>query len=198
MSERPPLYGLLLAGGKSSRMGRDKALISYRAGETQLEYGVRLLSEVVSCVFISQRANQAFPVPEGCGTVLDSMEELQGPGCGILSAMAQHPEADWLVIACDLPNLETVTLSKLIAAYHAQSERGPVAYQSTHDRLPEPLCAIYPKEMAPTLIALTRETGRMCPRFWLIRQEAALIEQDDPSALDNANTPDECEAMRKS
>jgi molybdopterin-guanine dinucleotide biosynthesis protein A len=184
------IYGLVLVGGQSQRMGRDKALLAYGGEETQLKRSASLLQSVCPKVFISQRAEQAYPTPQGTEAIYDSSEDVKGPLCGILSAMRAHPEVHWLVLACDLPYLQTATLEKLITEF----QKAPpqlTAYRSTHDGLPEPLCAIYPAGSDAGLLALSQELGKSCPRKLLIVKEATLVEQDDPRSLDNINTAEE-------
>lgn len=190
-----PIYGLLLVGGESRRMGRDKALLTYHGETTQLERTASLLQSVCARAFVSQRRDQTYPAPAATETIYDSVDGVNGPLCGILSAMRQHPEAHWLVLACDLPNLKTATLQTLI---HAFEEAPPqlTAYRSTHDGLPEPLCAIYPAGTAPELQSLAKALGKQCPRKLLIVKEARLVEQADPRSLDNINTAEEYEQTK--
>lgn len=195
MNEKP-IYGLVLVGGKSERMGRDKALLSYSDGQTQLERTSDLLNAVCNRVFISMRAEQGFELPPNTESCYDTVSEAKGPLCGILSAMAANKEADWLVVACDLPNLNVETLQKLIRSYHEQTPQ-LTAYRSSHDGLPEPLCAIYPSGIDAELLALSKELGKSCPRKLLIIKEARLIEQDDPRSLDNVNTSEEFTELLK-
>ncbi|WPJ96022.1 NTP transferase domain-containing protein [Coraliomargarita algicola] len=185
-----PIYGLVLVGGQSQRMGRDKALLRYGSGPTQLERTTALLQSVCSQVFISQRLEQAFATPAGTTAIYDQLEHVKGPLCGILSAMHTHPDAHWLVLACDLPYLKSATLEKLIAAFQQQAPQ-LTAYRSSHDGLPEPLCAIYPAGSDTGLMALSQKLGKCCPRKLLIVKEASLVEQDDPRSLDNVNTAEE-------
>lgn len=187
------INGLVLAGGKSRRMGRDKAMLSYGDRATQLERTVGLLQSVCDRVFVSQRTEQSFPMPPDCQALLDSVDDIAGPLCGILSAMRAYPETHWLVLACDLPHLRVATLEKLIHEFHAASPQ-LTAYRGAHDGLPEPLCAIYPMGSDVELYALSKDLGKSCPRKLLIVKEARLIEQDDPRSLDNINTAEEYEA----
>jgi molybdopterin-guanine dinucleotide biosynthesis protein A len=187
-----PIYGLLLVGGESRRMGRDKALLTYYGETTQLERSASLLQSVCPRTFLSQRRDQDYPTPADTEIIYDSVDAVKGPLCGILSAMRQHPEAHWLVLACDLPYLETATLRKLIHAFE-QAPPQLTAYRSAHDGLPEPLCAIYPAGTADPLQALAKKLGKHCPRKLLIVSEAALVDQDDPRSLDNINTAEEYE-----
>tara|TARA_A100001015_G_scaffold166473_1_gene185041 strand:- start:1228 stop:1827 length:600 start_codon:yes stop_codon:yes gene_type:complete len=187
------VYGLVLAGGESRRMGRDKALLSYSGESTQLERIVDLLSKICQKVFVSQRKDQSFPIPSKAEVVFDSIASVKGPLCGILSAMQAFPQAHWLVLACDLPFVTVSTLEKIITSFRASDPR-LTAYRSSSDGLPEPLCAIYPIGSNKVLLDTSRKTGNFCPRKLLIINEATLIDQEDPSSLDNINTSAEFEA----
>lgn len=189
MNERvtKPMYGLVLAGGKSSRMGQDKAALR-REGQSQLAYVVRLLDDLVERVFVSARADQRDdPERSRFEQIVDRYEDL-GPVAGILSAMDRYPDVDWLVLACDLPNIDAATLSHLLS--NRAHERPFSAYASSHDRLPEPLCAVYAQGSADIVRRFVAD-GVYCPRKILIRSDTLLLEQPDPHALDNVNTPDD-------
>ncbi len=182
-----PVFGLVLAGGKSSRMGSDKALLS-RNGQPQLAFAVALLARCVERVFVSARAEQSKEAERRqYELVIDRYDDL-GPVAGILSAMEEHPDADWLVVACDLPNVDERTLRYLLD--HKGTRRPFVPYRSSHDELPEPLCAIYRSGSVETVRAFVRD-GVHCPRKILIRSDTLLLEQPNPRALDNVNTPDD-------
>jgi molybdopterin-guanine dinucleotide biosynthesis protein A len=173
-------------------MGRDKALLTYGDRGTQLERSATLLQNQCAQVFISQRREQSFPIPAGTTAINDSVESVKGPLCGILSAMQAHPQAHWLVLACDLPHLKAEDLQKIIAHFRARAPQ-LTAYRSSHDGLPEPLCAIYPAGSDTELLALAQESGKSCPRKLLILKKASLVEQNDPNSLDNINTREEYE-----
>ncbi len=111
-----------------------------------------------------------------------------GPLAGILSAMDEHPGVDWIVVACDLPNISAETIRHLRAS--CSPDHPFTAYISSHDGLPEPLCAIYRAGSMDTIQEFSDE-GIHCPRKILIRSDTHLIEQLDPVSLDNINTPDD-------
>ena len=184
------LFGLVLVGGKSLRMGRDKALISYNGTDTQLERSSALLRTECQKVFVSQRKDQTFELPNFADVIYDSVKEVKGALCGILSAMHKHPDEHWLVIACDLPNLEANTLRKLVREFESESPQ-LIAYKSSYDGLPEPLCAIYPAESLGELLAYSSELNSYCPRKILMAMNARLVEQDNPTSLNNVNTTSE-------
>ena len=70
------------------------------------------------------------------------------------------------------------------------SARLATAYRSSHDGLPEPLCAIYePRSREP--LAAYVAAGKACPRRFLGASDTLLLDEPNPRALDNANTPGE-------
>ncbi|WP_337251646.1 molybdenum cofactor guanylyltransferase [Maribacter halichondriae] len=101
MTSTAKIYGLVLSGGKSSRMGTDKGLIDYH-GAPQREYLYDLLSQVCERTFISLREEQESELPARMQTIID-LNEFKGPYNGLLSAHKKFPDVAWLVLACDLP-----------------------------------------------------------------------------------------------
>lgn len=186
MADRP-VYGLVLAGGESRRMGSDKALL-LRGGKSQLAHVVALLEPLVQRVFVSTRpGQQSEPERSRFDQIVDRYEGI-GPVAGILSAMDEFPDADWLVVACDLPNVDDTTLRYLFdQALQAQPF---TAFRSSHDGLPEPLCALY-RQGSNSIVRRFVEDGVVCPRKILINSDTQLLDQPDPAALDNVNTPDD-------
>ena len=184
-----PMYGLVLAGGQSRRMGSDKALLQ-RDGRSQLAHMVAILAGVVEQVYVSARQDQADDPERGQFDLIVDRYADMGPVAGILSAMEQFPEADWLVVACDLPNIDDATLRYL--KQHKSEESPFTAFRSSHDDLPEPLCAIY-SAGSDVLIRQFVDDGIGCPRKILIRSDTSLLTQPDPTSLDNVNTPDDLE-----
>ena len=181
----PPLFGLVLAGGRSTRMQRDKAALAYRGSETQLEIAMKLLAPRVARAFVSVRADQGSdPLRSAWPRIVDR-GDVEGPIAGISAALAEQPDAAWLVLACDLPFLDAPTLAQLITA--RDPARDATAFRSSHDGLPEPLCAIY-EPRAREAIAAHIAGGRNCPRKFLINANTRLLDQPNPRALDNVNT----------
>jgi molybdenum cofactor guanylyltransferase len=182
-----PVYGLILAGGSSTRMHRDKAALQYH-GKSQLDRALELAGRHVDKVFVSVRATQIDDPTRAQRPLIVDCVEGEGPIVGIRSALAAYPEVAWLVLACDLPFLSDTALSQLLR--QRDSTALATAFRSTHDGLPEPLCAIWEPAAASALAAYQQEGGR-CPRKFLIRHAAPLLEPLDRIALDNVNTPEE-------
>jgi len=181
------VWGLVLAGGKSRRMGSDKASL-IQGGETQLDRAMKLLGSHLDRVFVSTSQDQVDdPLRRSYEQIVDGYSEL-GPIAGILSAMDRNPQVSWLVLACDLPNIDDATIAFLLA--NASATHMATAYRSVHDDLPEPLCAIYRPE-SREIIDRFVEQGANCPRKILINSPTHLLEQPNPGALHNINSPED-------
>jgi len=184
---RAPLLGLVLAGGRSTRMRTDKAALLY-GGRSQLERAMELIAPHVERAYVSVRADQSEDPLRACFPQIRDDHENLGPIAGLLAAQARHPQAAWLVLACDLPLLDEATLAYLVRS--RVPDRAATAYRSSHDGLPEPLCAIWePRSAAPLAAYVAR--GRQCPRRFLLDADTQLIDEPNPQALDNVNTPEE-------
>jgi len=182
-----PVYGLVLAGGASSRMRRDKAVLLYQ-GKSQLDRAFELANRHVARVFVSVRASQMTePTRASKPLIVDSVDG-EGPIVGIRSALSEYPDVAWLVLACDLPFLSDATIERLLA--ERDVSKVATAYLSAHDGLPEPLCAVWEPSAAGALSAYQSGGGR-CPRKFLMSHPVLLLEPRDRQALDNVNTPEE-------
>jgi molybdenum cofactor guanylyltransferase len=190
----PNVVGLVLAGGESRRMGRDKAALEF-AGQSQLERTMELLARHLPEVFVSVRDSQRHdPLRARFPQVIDAPapadSELAGPIAGVLGAFALRPDHAWLVVACDLPLLDDAAVSSLLAGRDPTAVA--TAYASAHDGLPEPLCAIW-EPAAASKLAAHAVGGNRCPRKFLLRNGAALLPARESVSV-NVNTPAELAA----
>jgi len=174
-------------------MGRDKASMEYH-GKSQLRHAFDLAKSVCAEVFISCRADQAQdPAFTGLPQIHDRFLGF-GPMGGILSALLSRREDAFLVLACDLPFLDTATLARLTALRN--SNKTATAYIG-HENLPEPLCAIYePRAYAEFLVLMSQ--GIQCPRKALIRSDILTLHPENAHALANINRPEEFQAAMES
>jgi len=168
-------------------MGRDKALLDHD-GQSQLAYLVGLLNGSVDKVFVSTRPDQKNDEERSQYEQIVDRSDNLGPVAGILSALHEYPESAWLVVACDLPNIDEQTITHLLQ--QRNGEQPFTAYISSHDGLPEPLCALY-HAGCTEIVQQFVDDGMNCPRKILIRSDTRLLEQPDPRSLDNVNTPDD-------
>jgi len=134
-----PLRACLLIGGRSSRMGRPKHLIRGVNGRTWVENTVSLLQPLTRDIVLSGGGD--VPGSLGSLTRLPDVPGVQGPLTGILAAMRWKPDACWLLLACDMPNITPEALQWLVAA------RSPASWGTVprlrEDGFVEPLLALY-------------------------------------------------------
>lgn len=175
-----PLYGLYLAGGKSSRMGTPKWALEHLHGQSFLEAGVECLGHVCDKVYVSTaEENAEIPYPQ----IIDG-EEI-GPLGGILAAHQAYPEASWLVLACDLPAVKGADLRLLID--HA-GEAETVAFLNPIDDVPEATATYYtPAGLEHISEAVSQ--GQRCMRHALEETVCKTLPAPSPYTLQNVNYP---------
>lgn len=145
--------GVVLAGGKSSRMGRDKAWLTF-FGQPLLRRVADTLASVTGEVLVSGRD----PSPFGLNVpwLADEMAEL-GPAGGVLTVLAATGRP-CLVVSCDLPFLDVDTLDRLVAAWQARPAGALMTtYRIVETGYVESLVAVYDPEGADVL---RRNLGR--------------------------------------
>lgn len=188
----PPVMGLVLAGGKSTRMGQDKGLLQYHH-KPHREFLAELLKPHCEQVFLSFRKGQngaeeiaSYP------PLFDTFEGL-GPYGAILSAFRVQPNHAWLSLACDLPYMDEGTIQQLIE----QRDPGKLAtcFHNPETNFPEPLLTIWEPRAYPVLLEFL-SMGYSCPRKVLINTDIKELEIANPQTLFNANHPQEYEAAK--
>lgn len=194
MTSTAKIYGLVLSGGKSTRMGSDKGLIAYH-GIPQREYLYHMLEKVCDKTYLSIRAEQSEEIPSEINVIVDE-DVFKGPFNGMLSAHKKHPEAAWLILACDMPLINEASLKEIIDQRKAGSIA--TAYSLKENPLPEPLFAIWePKALSAAISCLDGGAGS-CPRKFLMNNDTHLVFPAEANVLMNANSEDEYkEALTK-
>lgn len=188
----PALHGLVLAGGRSQRLGRDKAGVIYQ-GETLLARAARVLGQVVGDVRVAVRPDQAADLlRQRFAIVLDVHEEL-GPAAGILAGHRLLPDVAWLVLACDMPRVTPAMLAMLVAQRNPR--RSATAFRVAADGLPEPLCAIYEPATLARFRSQVEAGGNPGPRHWLAVAEPVLLDAPGVEALSSINTAQDLERL---
>jgi len=186
MKNNTKLYGLILSGGKSTRMGTDKGLLEYH-GKPQRDYLFELAQQFCDKVFHSIRQEQQQEFEEFPSIV--DQNGYRGPFNGISSAHEKYPQAAWLVLACDLPLLDSTSIQQLIAK--RDSTKVATSFATQRTKLPEPLVTIW----EPTGIQIARhyfdEAQSSCPRKFLINSDIKLVYPENDEVLYNANSLEE-------
>ncbi len=184
-NHRPPVNGLILAGGQSRRMGQDKSTLTYH-GVDQMEYLSSLFDTLGMDYFISKRKridNDPLHVLE------DQFADL-GPYGALLTAFQKEPDTAWLAIACDLPLVQSHHLEDLIKRRNWL--QSATAYLNHDTDFPEPMMCIWEPVMYSRLLYFL-SLGYSCPRKVLINSRIELLDQKEvsDSFLFNANTPED-------
>ena len=182
-----PTFGIVLTGGKSERMKRDKALIEYK-GMPHAEYIHSLLKNYCDEVYLSARPNQWSGTSLAALPTLPDTVEGKGPIAGILSAFEKHPEANWLVVACDLVHFNQQTIEMLLSQHNP--EVIATAYKNSDKGFPEPLCALYTPK-ARQVFSDAFKNDITCPVKVLRSTLVQLIDQTNGINLANINTTEE-------
>jgi molybdenum cofactor guanylyltransferase len=189
------LTAFVLAGGKSSRMGADKAMLEV-AGQTLLQRTLELaraVSEDVRIVGVREKFGEFAPVVE------DKYPD-RGPLGGIHAALASTGSDFNLILAVDLPFLEKRFLQQLVT--EALASGAVVTVPRAGGGL-QPLCAVYRREFA-ALAEQALAAGRNKIDTLYARTTLRIIEEDElarfafsPAMFDNLNTQEEWERARQ-
>jgi molybdopterin-guanine dinucleotide biosynthesis protein A len=191
------LTAFLLAGGKSSRMGRDKAFLPWRDG-TLLSLALKLLAAVTPNVRIIGDGKKF----ASFGSVIEDVYRERGPLGGIHAALSSTTTDLNLMLAVDLPLIEPRFLEFMIGL--AQNTDAIVTVPRA-DGLTQPLCAVYRREFGP-VAEQALEAGKNKIDALFSQVKTRVVEEDEftragfsAAMFRNLNTPEEWqEELRRS
>ena len=178
----PSTAGYVLVGGRSSRFGSDKALLDWQGQPLVLHVARHLQAAATSVTLVGspdRYHHLAFPV------IPDPVSN-HGPLAGVLAALT-HTTSDWnLIVACDMPNLTSAFLTRLLQIATAQDP--DLLLPQNAQGQPEPLCAVYHRRCLPAIqSAVTQGIHKMTDAFTSLRVQ--LLPVSDPYLFVNLNTP---------
>ncbi|MGL1900580.1 MAG: molybdopterin-guanine dinucleotide biosynthesis protein B [Fibrobacterales bacterium] len=185
------LNGLVLTGGKSSRMQQNKGTLDYH-GVPQQEYLHSLLSPICHNTFLSV-AHSSETVEKQLPEIVDTFTDM-GPLGGILTALREYRTSAFLTIACDLPYLDSETIEYLIK--NRNPFKAATTFINQESGFPEPLCTIYEPKFYQIALQFTG-LGYACPRKVLINSAIESLTLKNTEPLFNANTPEERDTVFK-
>ena len=176
------LNGLILSGGYSTRMGRDKALLEFH-GVPQREYLRRAMAAYCGEVFLSCRQDQE--VDSSWNVVTDAFD-FRSPLNGIMSALQQHPDCAWLAVAVDMPRVDAQVILQLVKA----RDRGQIAtcFYNPVRKMPEPLLTIWEPAALPVLQRYVA-AGTIGPQQVLNHEAIHTVQPFDAGIFLNVNYP---------
>lgn len=191
-------FGFVLVGGRSTRMGRDKALLPYR-GVPMAFHQAEKLAFVCGRAALVGKDRAAFagsPYP-----FVEDGAEPTGVAYGLLAALDFSPEETNLVLAADMPRVPTAFLAALLELSENVPAPALVPVSGGH---PQVLCAVWRRGALGPLRSLVAE-GELSLRALLARAGGILLSEKETAALPgggpesfrNVNTPEEYEALEE-
>ncbi|MBN2639749.1 MAG: molybdenum cofactor guanylyltransferase [Bacteroidales bacterium] len=136
-TNKEEVTGIILAGGKSSRMGKDKGLCDFN-GKALVSYAIETLKPLCGTLMISANYFPEKYTEYGLPVVADDVKNI-GPMGGILTCLRKSQTQHNLVLSCDTPFVTTKVFQKLLDAVEKDQVVAPVH----HTFLLEPLSAYY-------------------------------------------------------
>ncbi len=194
---RDHITGLVLAGGRGSRMGGvDKGLQPYRGMPLALHTLLRLGDQVGE---VMVNANRNLGAYESLGVPVwpDALPDFAGPLAGFLAGL-ERCETPWLVtVPCDTPDFPADLVARLAAAADAAGAKLAMA-AAPEDGVPraQPVFCLIHASLMESLVRFTQEGGRKIDR-WTAQHGCVLVPFDDARAFFNANTLDELRALQE-
>ncbi len=190
------LVGVVLAGGRSSRMGGGHKGLLLLDGTPMLAHVLTALAPQVDAMLINSNGNPRLFEAFGLPTLADCVAGYQGPLAGLLTGMLwvrqHHPAATHLLSApCDVPYLPPDLASRLAESL---ANGAQIAIARDHDRI-HPTVGLWPVSLAEQLALHLVGHGVRAMRSWLANflvQEALF----DAACLRNVNTPEDLAALR--
>jgi molybdopterin-guanine dinucleotide biosynthesis protein A len=193
------ITGLILAGGRGSRMGGvDKGLQPYRGLPLAL-YTLLRLAPQVGAVMLNANRNLAayesmgapvWPDPQGVG-------EFAGPLAGFLAGIERCETPYLLTVPCDTPDFPTNLAARLAAALEREDAEIAMARCPADDGglQTQPVFCLLKCDLLESLVRFTHGGGRKIDH-WTAQHRLVLADFDDPAAFANANTADELRRLQ--
>jgi molybdopterin-guanine dinucleotide biosynthesis protein A len=190
--------GMILAGGHSTRMGQDKALLPV-LGVPLLQRTCQIAQQCCASVYVVTHQAEQYRrlVPHGCQLIPEAHSDSKGPGplVAFWQALPQV-QTEWvLLLACDLPYLDGGTIRQ----WQLQLETIPqsaIACLARPEQIWEPLCGFYRRSCYDNLTTYVKAGGRSF-QGWLRQAIVAQLRLDDPLVLTNCNTPADWQRVKE-
>jgi molybdopterin-guanine dinucleotide biosynthesis protein A len=181
---------VIFAGGKSSRMGVDKALLPFGGFDTLTQFQLSKFTPYFLDVYISSKSKDKFDFEANFIEDLKTYED-SAPHIGLISAFETLKCDAICVLSVDTPFFDIKHFEKLYN--YLETHDGVVAKSPNNN---QPLCAIYRKSILPTLLKLTKDKRyRFAHLFEKI--DVKFVEFEDEEIFTNLNTPEDYKATSK-
>ena len=183
------ITAIVLAGGKSSRMGSDKALLLYK-NKTFLEHVVCAIKPLVDEVIIV--SNNKDHQLDDCTTIPDLILN-SGPIAGIYSGLKHSKTENNLVLSCDIPLVKSSILEIVIK--NNDSDKEVIQLMNEQNRMP--LIALYKKRLAPYFLSqLNKGQRRLMDVIRNLKTKEVFVKKEENAFLLNINTKNEFKTLK--
>lgn len=173
---------VLLVGGHSTRMGRDKALLPWGEGGTLIAAQHAALACLFEEVLLASGTAERYAMQGLCG--IADASGVDGPMAGVIAGLAQARHNVVLTWPCDVP-VTPEHLSALLAALEPAHTAAVIVGASDT----QPLCAVYRRDAALSVLRAAASAGRFSVKAALAAMDTVSVHIAE--ALPNLNTPDE-------
>jgi molybdenum cofactor guanylyltransferase len=197
-SQPPSISAIILAGGQSSRMGRDKALLPVQ-GVPLLRRVYEAAQQCTPAIYVVTSWPERYQplLPTTCQFIqelpLPGATQPQGPLVGFAQGLAQV-KTDWaLLLACDLPRLQASVLQTWLDRVSTAPETA-IACLPWHSQGWEPLCGFYRRSCLTSLTSYIQQGGRSF-QGWLAQHPVYKLPVENPQVLLNCNTPQDINSL---
>jgi len=194
---REDITGLVLAGGRGSRMGGvDKGLQNHKGMPLALHALLRLQPQVGAAMI---NANRNLAAYESMGVPVwpDAQADYPGPLAGMLVGLERCETPFLVTVPCDTPNFPLDLVERL--AHALDSEGADLAMAATREggqAMPQPVFCLLKADLLESLVKALHAGERKIDR-WTAQHRVALVVFDDASAFDNANTAEELQRLQR-
>ena len=191
------ITGLILAGGRGSRMGGvDKGLQNHRGMPLAMHALMRLAPQVGHVMVNANRnlgAYEAFGVP----VWPDALPDYPGPLAGFLAGLEQCETGHLVTVPCDTPDFPEDLVARLAAALVAEDAEIAMAATRGADGIQvQPVFCMMKTTLMESLVRFTQSGQRKIDR-WTAQHRCVEVLFDDAQAFFNANTPDELRQLQR-
>ncbi|WP_100614765.1 molybdenum cofactor guanylyltransferase [Confluentibacter citreus] len=190
MTDKKNITGIILSGGKSSRMGTDKGFLLFN-GKSFMQHSIDALKPFVESIMIVSN-NKDYDI-FGLKRIDDAIENA-GPLAGIYSGLKESKTDYNLVLSCDIPLINSNILQKLIDAIDDDS--GIIQIESQGKAMP--LIALYKKQCEPIFLKLLNE-GELRLQYAVnqCNVKNVVLNEEETCFTQNINTPEQLNAILK-
>ena len=187
--KKSEITGIILAGGRSSRMGTDKAFIKI-GNRTLIENTYDLIKDYCSEILISANNHTGYSFPEQW--IIPDDQQGLGPIGGIYSCLKRSGTVNNLVVAVDIPFINNGLIQFLLSNMADVELVVPI----TGKGKAEPLCAVYKKSVLPHLEKMVTELDLKVQNLMnYCKSKKLLISEElefyNDRLFHNVNTPDD-------